>query len=106
MIRQVFNAFNEEIRKGDFVHQVEKDCIELKIIITYDKTHYENYVKEAAFSYLVKENETKDKTKPIKVNQLEMSNYLRNNKSLVLSKILFVVCDTGTKSLEPFEVQQ
>ena len=57
------------------------------------------HVKEAAFSYLVKENETKDKTKQIKFNQLEMSKYLRYNKGLVLSKIIFAV-RSGTLELK------
>jgi hypothetical protein len=109
MIRQVFNALKEESRKGDFVHQVEKDLEELKITMTDDEIHQcskgkwkhivKKHVKEAAFSYLVKENATKDKTKQIKFNQLEMSNYLRYNKSLVLSKIIFAV-RSGTLELK------
>ena len=46
-------------------------------------------VIQACFEYLVKENLTKEKTKGILFEKLEMAKYLQNSKSKSLSKIIF-----------------
>ena len=42
-----------------------------------------------AFSNLVKENATKEKTNEIKFDELKLSEYLQKNKNTALSKIIF-----------------
>ena len=48
-------------------------------------------IKEKALKYLVAENDKKEKTRHIKFNKLEMSNYLNENKSTSLSKLIFSI---------------
>ena len=90
MKREVFEVLKADSRKGDFVDLVEKDLRELKINMSQDEIQQcskgkwkhliKKHVKEAAFSHLVKENNTKDKTKVIQFKMLQMSDYLRVNK--------------------------
>ena len=47
--------------------------------------------KNKAFLDLIKENSDKEKTKHIKIESLEMSEYLKENKKNSLSKIIFLL---------------
>ena len=99
MIRQVYEVQKTDFRRGDFCDLVKKDMEDLKIeisdeyIITFTKVQWKKYVHEktklAAFEYLVGENSQKTKTKHIVFEKLSMSEYLVENRSTVLSKIIF-----------------
>ena len=101
IIRQVYDALNEDSRKGDFISLINCDKIDLKIDLTDDeislisKYSWKKYVKEkvniAAFNYLVTENELKEKTKQISYTSLKMRNYLLENENCSLSKIIFSI---------------
>jgi hypothetical protein len=101
MMRQVYETLKKDSRKGDFVDLVNRDLEEINIDYTEEeimhtsKVYWKKYasekVKDAAFNYLVKENEEKTKTKHIYFDNLEMSKYLVRNKSTSLSKIIFSV---------------
>ena len=75
LIRQVFEALREDSRKGDFVFQTNKDRIYLKIDKTDEeisemskhkwKKHIKDMVRLAALKSLVKENDSKEKTRDI-----------------------------------------
>ena len=49
------------------------------------------HVRETAFSFLEKENNTKEKTKAIKFQGLQMREYLKENRSSSLSRVTFAV---------------
>ena len=95
------NVLKENSRKGDFVNLVERDVRELKITISHDeiqqcskgqwKQLVKKHVRETAFSFLEKENNTKEKTKSIKFKGLQMRDYLRENRSSSLSRVIFAV---------------
>ena len=99
MIRQVYEVQKTDFRRGDFCDLVKKDMEDLKIEIsdeyinTFTKVQWKKYVHEktklAAFEYLVGENSQKTKTKHIVFEKLSMSEYLVENRSTVLSKIIF-----------------
>ena len=55
------------------------------------KKFINNKVKEAALEYLNEENSRKEKTKEITFSELKMSEYLSQNRSTSISKIIFGV---------------
>ena len=99
MVGQVYSALKQESRKGDFVNLVQADLQEVKInlsdesILSMTKSKWKNMVKrkviQAGFEQLVYENFTKEKTKYILFEKLEMAKYLQNSRSKSLSKIIF-----------------
>ena len=101
MIRQVFETLKSESRYGDFVYLTNRDKIDLDIelveqeIEAMSKRKWKIFLKEktrkAALSYLVNENNNKDKTKAIKFEKLEMSQYLKENSSSSLSQTIFSI---------------
>ena len=101
IISEVYCALKEDSRKGDFVSLVQKDlqdlCIEMtdNEIKSYRKIQWKTFVKDqvknAAFTFLVKENESKKKTKDIQFSELKMSDYLIQNRNKRLSEVIFSV---------------
>ena len=99
MISQVYHQQKKDSKKGDFVNMVTKDIPEVEIKMTDDeikqmskgtwKRLCKMKTKNKAFVELVKENSQKEKTKHIKFDCLEMSEYLKENKKTQLSKIIF-----------------
>ena len=83
MIKQVFQALNEDSRKGDFVNLKNKDRIDSEIDLTNDKIEgmsqymWKKYIKnksnDAALKYIKEENITKKKTRDIDFNEIKMS---------------------------------
>ena len=55
------------------------------------KTFVKEKVKYAAFTELVKENSTKEKTKNIQFNELTISEYLEVNSRTSLSQLIFSI---------------
>ena len=91
----------KQAKKGDFVDLVKSDLNEMEIkfedkdIQEMSKRQWKKLInqkiKEKALNYLVAENDKKEKTRHIKFNKLEMSNYLNENKSTSLSKLIFSI---------------
>ena len=112
MIRKVYETMKGDSRKGDFVNLTETDKKELEIvfsdeeIISMSKWKFRKEVKLkvkfAAFSHLVKENSTKDKTKHIRFEDLTISEYLKQNKISSLSNFIFSI---RSKTLDIKELQ-
>ena len=77
-ISEVYCALKEDSRRGDFYHLVQKDLQDLSIEMTdseiksYKKRKWKIFVKDevknAAFAFLLKENELKKKTKDIQIS--------------------------------------
>ena len=107
MISQVYTVMRQDCKKGDFVSLIESDMSDLEInhsdseIEEMSRASWKKYIKEkvisAALMYLVKENNTKDKTKDILFSELKLAEYLQKNKKTSLSKIIF---HTRSKTLE------
>ena len=101
MLSQVYYEQKRESKKGDFVNMVAKDLLDVGIDMNVDeiknmsKGKWKNLCKERtknlAFIELIKEHETKEKTKYIKFACLEMSEYLKENKKTHLLKIIFLL---------------
>jgi len=101
MIRQVFDTLKTESKKGDFVDLVTKDMKEINLKVTYEeiktctKRKWNELVniktEEKGFKTLVEENKTKEKTKHISFERLQMSDYLQKNSSSKLSKEIFQI---------------
>ena len=101
MLRQVYDTLKEESRHGDFVYLIHSDKKKLNIDIPEEeiqlvsKWSWKKYLtektKEAAFLYLLEENSSKEKTKHIIFETLKMNEYLLNNESRGLSRIIFSV---------------
>jgi len=101
MMKQVYDEQKVKCRKGDFVDQVEKDKIELDIKLEDKeikeilkpkwKEMIKRKTKEKAFKDLLKENSEKTKTKDIVFEDLELSDYLKENKNTTLSNTIFSV---------------
>ena len=99
MIRQVFSALEKDSRKGDFISLTNEDKINLDIelhnteIQTMSKWKWKSYIKKkvksAALKSLVYENSSMKKTRNINFSSLDMSQYLRENVKLSLTKIVF-----------------
>ena len=107
MISQVYTVMREDCKKGDFVSLIESDMLDLEInhsdseIEEMPRASWKKYIKEkvisAALTYLVKENNTKDKTKDILFSELKLAEYLQKNEKTSLTKIIF---HTRSKTLE------
>ena len=92
MIRQVYDTLKGDTRKGDFISLTNSDRNELNIDISDEdislisKWSWKKYVKEkvqiAALTFLVSENESKEKTKYIKFQKLKISDYLLDNEKI------------------------
>ena len=101
MIYKVYEEQRKTSKKGDFVDLVKSDLNEMEIkfedkdIQEMSKQQWKKLInqkiKEKALNYLVAENDKKEKTRHIKFNKLEMSNYLNENKSTSLSKLIFSI---------------
>ena len=99
MIRQVFSALEKDSRKGDFISLTNEDKINLDIelhnteIQTMSKCKWKSCIKKrvkiAALKSLVYENSSMKKTRNIIFSSLDMSEYLRENVKLSLTKIVF-----------------
>ena len=99
MIRQVFEVQKLDSRKGDFCELIKKDLNDLNIemndeeIKSFSKSQWKKYVhtktKSAAFDFLNEENKQKTRTKHIVFEDLNTREYLVENKSTTLSKIIF-----------------
>ena len=86
MIRKVFNTLKTDSRKGDFIFLTNNDKKVLEIQLTDEEIQYmskwsfRKYLKEkikfAAFTFLVEENNKREKTRHIKFSDLKMSEYL------------------------------
>ena len=98
MLRNVYKTLNLDSRNDDSVNLVQKNFVELdmnlmdKEIQTYSEYQWKklvNYkIKKNAFSDLVEENQTKEKTKDI---IFETSPYLKLNVKTALTRILFSI---------------
>ena len=101
MIRQVYDTLKTDSRKGDFVDLVSNDMKEIGLtdseeeIMKYSKRKWKQIVFEKiekrGFEMLIEENKTKEKTRHIIFEQLEMSEYLQKNKSTKMSKTIFQI---------------
>ena len=101
MIKQVYCALKSESRRGDFHEQVVQDKKDTDItmneneITNHTQNQWKNIVKlkvkNLAFKNLIEENSTKEKTKNIVFKELKMSEYLRQNQSSQISKIIFSI---------------
>ena len=101
IMKQVYDEQKVKCRKGDFVDQVEKDKIELDIKLEDKeikeilkpkwKEMIKRKTKEKALKDLLKENSEKTKTKDIVFEDLELSDYLKENKKTTLSNTIFSV---------------
>ena len=101
LLRQVFDALREDSRKGDFISLTNRDRIDLKIdqtneeIADMTKCMWKKYVKEmvksAALESLVEENNTKERTRDIMFETLQISGYLETDMRTPLSKLIFNV---------------
>ena len=101
MPRQVYDTLKKDSRNEDFVALVESDKKALQIEITDEditsvsKYSWKKYLKEktkdAAFVYLMQENSSKEKTKHIQFDHLQMSQYLWDNESRELSQTIFKI---------------
>ena len=98
-IHQVYEAFKCESRKGDFYSLIQKDRKDINIkldeasVKNHSKTQWKAYiksvVKESAFQHLANENSKLEKTKDIHFEDLNTSEYLLDNRSTTLSRIIF-----------------
>ena len=115
MIRKVFEEQRKETRKGDFVNLFSEDFKQLELktefkdIEGFTKSAWNKKINEItenlAFKALVNENANKSKTKHIIYKQLEMSDYLCENKNTRVSKTIFSI-RAGTldlKQLNPWK---
>ena len=101
MLRQVYDTLKKDSRNGYFVAPVESDKKALKIDITDEditnvsKCSWKKYLsgktKDEAFVYLMQENSSKEKTKHIQFEHLQMSQYLWDNESRDLSQTIFKI---------------
>ena len=81
MIHKVYIALREDSHKGDFKALTDKDRKDLEINLTDEevkhipKVSWKKFIKEkvtlAALNYLSEENNSKEKTKPIKFDELK-----------------------------------
>lgn len=100
-LRQVYEAMKCESRKGDFHYLVTKDLKDLNIdmsendIQKHSKKAWKMFitkkVREYVLNHLVEENSKLDNTKEIIFNELKLGNYLKDNRNLSSSKIIFSV---------------
>ena len=115
IVRQVYDTLKVDSRKGDFFNLVQKDLKECNIKMTeeeiraYSKRTWKIFitqtVKEKAFSDLTEENLNLEHTKNIVFEELKLSNYLKDNRKSLLSKIIFSV-RSGTidlKTVQPWK---
>ena len=82
LLSKVFRILHRDRRKGDFIDLSNKDKTELEIIMTNDKIEamskwqWKKLVKQktnlAAFTFLNEDNKTKEKTKQIHFEKLEI----------------------------------
>ena len=101
MLRQVYDTLKEESRHGDFVSLTQSDKNALNIDILEEdiqlvskwswKKYLTEKVREAAFLYLTQENSSKEKTKNITFENLNMSKYLWENENRGLSQTIFSI---------------
>ena len=101
LISKVFSALKEDCRRGDFVYQTNQDREKLNIILSNEEIKNISYlkwkdyinmkVKLAALDELNLENSTKEKTKNILFNKLEMRKYIQENKNTKTTKVIFSV---------------
>ena len=99
MIRQVYSALEKDSRKGDFASLTNEDKIELDIDIDNTEIHimskwkWKGFIKKkvnsAALKSLVYENSSMKKTRNVMFSSLDMSEYLKENVRLSLTKIVF-----------------
>ena len=100
-MRQVYETLKGDSKRGDFYDLVGKDLQALNIemeeneISSFSKQRWKKYVaqktKESAFQYLVTQNSILENTKHIFFEDLKLSNYLRENRSTKLAKIIFSI---------------
>ena len=86
-------------RRGDFYNLVQKDLKELNInrddnrIREYSPVQWKKYVrckvKENVLQNLTHENSMLEKTKDITFSKLKLNDYLVENRSINLSRIIF-----------------
>ena len=100
MLTQVYDTLKKDSRNGDFVALVESDKKALKVKISdEDITSVSQYSwkkclmgeKYAAFVYLMQENSSKEKTKHIQFDHLQMSQCLFDNESRELTLTTFKI---------------
>ena len=101
MIYKVFEALQNESRKGDFVDLTNKDRIDLEIDLSnleieqishwMWKKFINNKIKIATLKYLIEDNSNKEKTKNITFSELKMSEYLHKNIKTSISKTIFAI---------------
>ena len=101
MINQVYEELKKDSRKGDFVHLVKQDMKYLHINLSdeeikkYSKRKWSELInkktEEKGLEMLMVENKKKEKTKHIKFEKLEISEYLRQNKNTNVSKTIFQI---------------
>ena len=86
LVRRVYEAQKADPKQGDFVKLVEDDAKLVNIVIqeehiakmdkSYFQTMVKNAVKEAAFAYLLKLQQTHSKYKDVKHKSLKMQAYM------------------------------
>ena len=99
------------IRKGDFINLINIDLKELEMNIQYkeietnSKSVWNNMINQSTEKVALKSSQkflnsqTKSKTKHIKYEQLEMSDYLLEKKNTEVSKIIYSI-RAGTPDLK------
>ena len=99
LVKQIFSAQQTESVDGDFCNLIASDLEDLKVHMSEQhiaaagtqqyKSYIKSKVKEAAFEYLLKEQQTHSKVKHIKYEKLQIQPYLcsplfsRKEKSLL-----------------------
>ena len=112
LVLQVYMAQQEDSRKGDFTQLTNEDRAYLKI--DYEDDEIQSMTKEAwkklikeqvkvtAFTELLQEKSTKEKTKGIHFEEFKLSSCLEENGRTSLSQTVFSIC---SKSLDIKEYQ-
>ena len=101
MIRKVYTEQKKDSKKGDFISQIKQDMKDVQLDIEDEevetmstwkwKNVINNKVESAAFEFLIKENDNKQKTSHILFDKLEMNDYLIENKNTKLSKTIYSI---------------
>jgi hypothetical protein len=99
IIHQLYEVLKSDSRRGDFYNLVQKDLKKLNInmddntIREYSPVQWKKYVrskvKENVLQNLTHENSMLEKTKDITFSELKLNDYLVENRSINLSRIIF-----------------
>ena len=101
MINQVFQAQQNNCRKGDLFYLTSRDREELEMVLSNEEIEVmsqwmwkkitNKQTKQAALKHLILENSTKEKNKDIIFNEIKMSEYLFYNQKTSTSQVIFSI---------------